>query len=125
MQTTEYNELGAVHIAGKVIAVIAAGAALAVPGVAFLATTFTEKFGKAAGGRGIDVKTDKTDVELTVRLVARHGYRIPDVAIKVQQSVKEAVESLTECAVTAVHITVQDILYEDGAAAERAGAADE
>ena len=59
-----------------------------------------------------------------MRLVARHGYRIPDVAIKVQQSVKEAVESLTECAVTAVHITVQNILYEDGAA-ERAGAADE
>ena len=44
MMTTEYNELGAVHIADKVIAGIAVEAALAVKGVAGPAASFAEKF---------------------------------------------------------------------------------
>ena len=92
MMTTEYNELGAVHIADKVIAGIAVEAALAVKGVAGPAASFAEKFGRSSSPRGIDIKTDGTTVELTVRLVVRYGIRIPDVAIEVQQVVKGAVE---------------------------------
>ena len=80
MMTTEYNELGAVHIADKVIAGIAVEAALAVKGVAGPAASFAEKFGRSSSPRGIDIKTDGTTVELTVRLVVRYGIRIPDVA---------------------------------------------
>ena len=43
MMTTEYNELGAVHIADKVIAGIAVEAALAVKGVVGPAASFGGK----------------------------------------------------------------------------------
>ena len=105
MMTTEYNELGAVHIADKVIAGIAVEAALAVKG-------------RSSSPRGIDIKTDGTTVELTVRLVVRYGIRIPDVAIEVQQVVKGAVESRCGYEVSAVHIIVQDILYDRPATEE-------
>ena len=58
MMTTEYNELGAVHIADKVIAGIAVEAALAVKGVVGPAASFAEKFGRSSSPRGIDIKTD-------------------------------------------------------------------
>ena len=115
MMTTEYNELGAVHIADKVIAGIAVEAALAVKGVVGPAASFAEKFGRSSSPRGIDIKTDGTTVELTVRLVVRYGIRIPDVAIEV---VKGAVESRCGYEVSAVHIIVQDILYDRPATEE-------
>lgn len=118
MMTTEYNELGAVHIADKVIAGIAVEAALAVKGVAGPAASFAEKFGRSSSPRGIDIKTDGTTVELTVRLVVRYGIRIPDVAIEVQQVVKGAVESRCGYEVSAVHIIVQDVLYDRPATEE-------
>ena len=118
MMTTEYNELGAVHIADKVIAGIAVEAALAVKGVVGPAASFAEKFGRSSSPRGIDIKMDGTTVELTVRLVVRYGIRIPDVAIEVQQVVKGAVESRCGYEVSAVHIIVQDILYDRPATEE-------
>ena len=50
-------------------------------------------------------------IELTVRLVIRYGCRIPDVALEVQKSVKDAVEKATACTVTAVHIIVQQLVF--------------
>lgn len=55
---------------------------------------------------------------MTVRLVVRYGIRIPDVAIEVQQVVKGAVESRCGYEVSAVHIIVQDILYDRPATEE-------
>ena len=122
MVTTEINELGSIHIGAKVIAFVAAQAALTVSGVA---STFTEKIGKAAGSRGIDVAIDGMEAELTVRLIVRHGVRIPDLAVEVQQTVKSAVETLCECVVTAVHITVQDVIFEDALPREGEGRSNE
>ena len=39
--------------------------------------------------------------------------RIPDVALEVQKSVKDAVEKATACTVTAVHIIVQQLVFEE------------
>ena len=125
MVTTEINELGSIHIWAKVIAFVAAQAALTVSGVVMLASTFTEKIGKAAGSRGIDVAIDGMEAELTVRLIVRHGVRIPDLAVEVQQTVKSAVETLCECVVTAVHITVQDVIFEDALPREGEGRSNE
>ena len=82
MVTTEINELGSIHIGAKVIAFVAAQAALTVSGVVMLASTFTEKIGKAAGSRGIDVAIDGMEAELTVRLIVRHGVRISSCRIQ-------------------------------------------
>jgi uncharacterized alkaline shock family protein YloU len=39
-----------------------------------------------------------------------YGVRIPDVAVKVQDNVKKAVESMTGLTVSAVNIHVQNVL---------------
>lgn len=111
METTQENELGSIHISQRVIARIAAAAASRVPQVTAMDTNFTEaaseKIGRPLPGRGVDVKIDGDNIELTLRLVIAYGCRIPDVALHLQQCVKDAVEKLTGCSVTAVHIVVQ------------------
>ncbi len=117
VETTEVNEWGSIHISQRVIAVIAAAAAARADYVADLGTNIAEaaaeKLGRTVPGRGVDVRIDGQDIELTVRLVIRYGWRIPDVALEVQKAVKEAVEQATACTVTAVHIIVQQLVFEE------------
>lgn len=117
METTEVNEWGSIHISQQVIAAIASLTAAKVPAVADLGTNIAdaaaEKLGRSRPNHGVDVSIDGKNVELTVRLVIRYGCRIPDVALEVQKTVKDAVEKATACLVTAVHIIVQQIVFEE------------
>ena len=117
METTEVNEWGSIHISQRVIASIAALTAAKAAYVADLgmniAEAAAEKFGRTLPGRGVDVTIEGQRIELTVRLVIRYGCRIPDVALEVQKSVKDAVEKATACTVTAVHIIVQQLVFEE------------
>ena len=114
METTEVNEWGSIHISQRVIASIAALTAAKSAYVADLGTNIAEvaaeKLGRTLPGRGVDVSIDGQRIELTVRLVVRYGCRIPDVALEVQKSVEKA----TACTVTAVHIIVQQLVFEEG-----------
>lgn len=117
METTEVNEWGSIHISQRVIASIAALTAAKAAYVAALgmniAEAAAEKLGRTLPGRGVDVTIEGQRIELTVRLVIRYGCRIPDVALEVQKSVKDAVEKATACTVTAVHIIVQQLVFEE------------
>lgn len=130
METTETNALGSVHISQRAISVLAAQTAASAAGVAALGASIAEaaarKIGRASTAQGADAVIDGLDVEITVRLIAAYGYRIPDIALDVQKKVKAAVEASAGCSVTAVHVIVQDIAFSDGekAAAERSGGHD-
>lgn len=117
METTEVNEWGSIHISQRVIASIAALTAAKAAYVADLgmniAEVAAEKLGRTLPGRGVDVTIEGQRIELTIRLVIRYGCRIPDVALEVQKSVKDAVEKATACTVTAVHIIVQQLVFEE------------
>lgn len=117
METTEVNEWGSIHISQRVIASIAALTAAKAAYVAALGMNIAEaaadKLGRTLPGRGVDVTIEGQRIELTVRLVIRYGCRIPDVALEVQKSVKDAVEKATACTVTAVHIIVQQLVFEE------------
>ena len=52
-------------------------------------------------------------VEITIRLVLIHGYRLNNVAEQVQQKVKENVQSMTGVIVSKVHVVAADIMFED------------
>lgn len=125
METTEINALGSVHISQRAIAVLAAQTAAAVAGIASLGASLAEtaarKIGRASMAQGVDVGIDGMDVEITVRLVVLYGFRIPDVALEVQKKVKAAVESAAGCHVTAVHVVVQDIVFDDAKKASSEG----
>ena len=117
METTEVNEWGSIHISSQVIAAIASLTAAKVPSVAALGTNIAdaaaEKLGRTRPNHGVDVSIDGKLIELTVRLLIRYGCRIPDVALEVQKTVKDAVEKATACPVTEVHIIVQQVVFEE------------
>lgn len=115
MERREYNALGSVDISPRAVAIIASVTTGAVPGVAALGATLSEtaakKLGHASPAQGVEIVCHDDAVELTIRLLVTYGWRVPDVALEVQKSVKDAVESLTGYDVLAVHILVQDIVY--------------
>lgn len=54
-----------------------------------------------------------TSITLDLYLVARYGYRIPDVALRVQEHVKTGIETLTGTTVEGVNIFIQDIAFDN------------
>ena len=111
METTEVNEWGSIHISSQVIAAIASLTVAALG--TNIADAAAEKLGRTRPNHGVDVSIDGKLIELTVRLLIRYGCRIPDVALEVQKTVKDAVEKATACPVTAVHIIVQQVVFEE------------
>lgn len=101
------------RISEKDIAVTAAAAARNVKFVVSLETNLAQgvaaKLGRPNKATGIDVVLTEDTAEITIRLIIRHGCRIPDVALQVQKAVKDAVEMTTGYAVSAVHVSIQDV----------------
>lgn len=99
------------------VSVLAAATAATIPGVAALGASLPEaaakKIGHVSPAQGVDAAFTGDAVELTVRLAVAYGFRIPDVALHVQKSVKDAVEAQTGYHVTAVHILVQQVVFPD------------
>lgn len=117
METTTRTDLGAIHISDRAISVMAAQKASAVAHVkgleGSLADAAARKLGHENRGQGVEVKIDGNAVELTIHLIVESGCRIPDVALQVQKTVKDGVETLTGCVVTAVHIIVAALSFPD------------
>ena len=116
METIECNKLGSIRISQRAISIIAAMTAAAVPSVEALGASLKEaaaaKIGRSGPDQGAETVIDKhNEAEITVRLIVRYGCRIPDLALQVQKSVKDAVETMTGCHVTAVHIFIQNIIF--------------
>lgn len=111
----EEGGLGAVQIHNHVIATIARLAALKVPGVAGLSSSFadglTGLFGKKSEDRGIRVVHDDNDLILHLHVVLHLGVRIPQVSWQIQHEVREAVENMTGKHVRAVNVTVQSLQF--------------
>ncbi len=108
--------LPSIHIANEVIGVIAGLAAAEVAGVAELsgglASGLGEMLGRKPSNRGVRVDVEGRDVDLALHIVMRYGVRIPEVAQKVQQHVKEQVESATGLTVRTCDIHIQGVAFE-------------
>ena len=89
------DEMGNIHIAEDVLAVMAAAAALEVEGVGSLAANLGNDIVEMLGGKknlakGVRVSTNE-DGSLTVDIAIRvqYGFVIPDVAKAVQEAVRQ------------------------------------
>lgn len=115
METTNQNDLGSIHISDKAISSIAARTAALVPHVHALDATLAEsaarRLGRGSLSQGAVTRISGNTAEITLRLIVESGYRIPDIALKVQKAVKDAVERDTGCQVDAVHILVAGIVF--------------
>lgn len=111
----EIKTVPSVRIANEVIAVIAGIAASEVDGVAAmsggLTGGITEMLGKKAASRGVKLEVKDNRVSLDLYVVVQYGAKIPEVASRIQDRVKEQVELMTGLTVSDVNIHVQGVSF--------------
>lgn len=109
------NNYGSVKISEKAIISVVKRAACKVPGVTRLAAgTFVESIATMVCGTRIPESIVKLDikgneVKIYLKINAAYGYNIPEVAMKVQNTVSDEVKFITEMDVKNVDIEVQDV----------------
>ena len=68
---------------------------------------------------GISLYIEKDGVYADVSVVVKYGYNVPELAYRVQQSVKQSVENMTNFKVVEVDVHIQDVVFDDGASVEK------
>lgn len=113
MSVEEVVGMGGVKISDDVIATIASSAASEIEGVSkmtgSMAANLTEILGKKKFSKGVKVQLEEDTVEIDVFLSIVYGSIIQEVAEKVQENVKKAIESMTEFKVMTVNVHVQGV----------------
>lgn len=107
------DNLGEVHVADEVVAIIAGLAATEVEGVASMAGNITNelvsKLGMKNLSRGVKVEVAEKTVSVEVALNISYGYSIPEVSEKVQEKVKSAIETMTGLSVAIVNVRIATV----------------
>ena len=107
---------GKIVFAEDVVATIAYLAASEVDGVhAMIGTTMeglSEKLGKKNYTKGVKVEVGSEECACDITIVIKYGYRIQAVAQKVQEEIKNAIETMTGLKVVEVNVNVNAIYFE-------------
>jgi uncharacterized alkaline shock family protein YloU len=111
--TANINETGDIKISDDAVAMIAAIAAKKVEGVIGLDSGpvggIAEALGMQNMTKGIKVNMGKDSVSLDVNLVVLFGQEISDVAVEVQEKVKEAIENMTGLIVDKINVNINSV----------------
>ncbi|MBQ7369215.1 MAG: Asp23/Gls24 family envelope stress response protein [Clostridia bacterium] len=67
---------------------------------------------------GISLYLEKDGIYADVSVVVKYGYNVPELAYRIQQSVKQSVENMTRYKVISVDVHVQDVVFENAPSAE-------
>ncbi|NLK52682.1 MAG: Asp23/Gls24 family envelope stress response protein [Syntrophomonadaceae bacterium] len=112
----ERGELGSIRIADEVVSIIAGLAATEVPGISGMSGGvvggIAEKLGRRNLSKGVKVEVGEKEAAVDLDVIVEYAVRIPEVAIRVQESVKRAIESMTGLTVIEVNIHVQGVAME-------------
>ncbi|NLK08360.1 MAG: Asp23/Gls24 family envelope stress response protein [Firmicutes bacterium] len=111
----ERSELGELRIANEVVGVVAGLAATEVEGVAGMsggiAGGFAEMLGRRNLAKGVKVEVGEEQAAIDLFVIVEYGVRIPDVAWKIQENVKRAIEVMTGLEVVEVNVHVQGVNF--------------
>lgn len=69
---------------------------------------------------GISLYLEKDGIYADVSVVVKYGYNVPELAYRIQQSIKQSVENMTRYKVAAVDVHIQDVVFEDAPTVESA-----
>ncbi|MFC1703418.1 Asp23/Gls24 family envelope stress response protein [Candidatus Omnitrophota bacterium] len=110
----EKNDIGSVKIHNKVIASIASTATLEVEGVKGISSglreNFLGSFSKKASVNGIKVQVNNNDeVQITIPITVHYGVNVPEIATKVQDSVRTAIDKMTNLSLKDINVEIQGI----------------
>jgi uncharacterized alkaline shock family protein YloU len=107
------SDLGTIKIHKNVIASIASLASCEIEGVKRIGSGLRNRVLALLGRKAfsnIGVRIDKdAEVRVVVPLVIKFGYNIPEVASKVQENVRSALERMTDVSVKDVNVNVLEI----------------
>lgn len=113
---TQAEDSGTININEEVIGSIAALAVNEVEGVSGMASgmgaELAEKFGKKSPSKGVKVSINEADIRVDCFIIVAYGQKIPEVAKNVQDSVINAVESMTGLKVSTVNVSVSGISFD-------------
>lgn len=114
IQNDEKNDFGAIKIHNNVIASIAYLATLETDGVSRICddvrSTLTHLLGKKTKSGAIGVRSEKPEgVSVTIPLVVKYGFNIPEVALKIQERVKATIEEATNLSVKDIIIKIKGV----------------
>ncbi|HBW37506.1 Asp23/Gls24 family envelope stress response protein [Desulfosporosinus sp. BICA1-9] len=110
------NSLGSIRIADEVVEVIAGLAASEVEGVVGMSGGLVGDLAHMLGRnknltKGVKVEVGEHEVAVDLYIVVEYGVSIPDVALSVQESVKEAIESMTGLKVVEANVHIQGVNF--------------
>lgn len=110
------NSLGSIRIADEVVEVIAGIATSEVEGVVGMTGGIVGDLAHMLGrnknlSKGVKVEVGEHEVAVDLYIVVEFGVSIPEVALKVQDSVKEAIESMTGLKVVEANVHVQGVNF--------------
>ena len=118
MTNNEENnkDLGHVKISDDVVAIIAGLAATEIKGVAGMsggiAGGISDILGRKNLSKGVKVEVGETETAVDLYIIVEYGSKIPEVAWEIQESVKNAIETMTGLNVVEVNIHVQGVNIE-------------
>ncbi len=107
------SSLGAIRIADEVVSIIAGLAATEVDGIAGMsggiAGGIAEMLGRKNFAKGVKVEVGEKEAAVDLFIIVKYGVRIPDIALAVQENVKQAIETMTGLSVVEVNVHVQGV----------------
>ena len=107
------DDVGDIHIADEVISIVAGLAAQEVPGVLSMSGGLTDGInrflGKDNASKGVRLKFNGKTVTANVYVNVEYGCCIPEVALEVQEKVKDAIEAMTGYDVQFVDVNVEGV----------------
>ena len=108
-----WNELGVLRIHKNVISSIASIAAMEIEGVKRVGSDLKSGLAELLGKKlfsAIKVDISKNEeVKVQVPLIIKYGYNIPEIANRVQENVRLALEKMSNLAIKEININVRGI----------------
>ena len=99
----------------SVVAIIAGLAATEVEGVAGMsggiAGGIAEMLGRKNLSKGVKVEVGEKEAAADIFVIVTYNVRIPDVALKIQENVKKAIETMTGLKVVEINVHVQGVAF--------------
>ena len=110
------EKIGNVKISDEVISTIAGLAAVEVKGVSCMSAGLTggiyDLIGKKNPSKGVKIEVKEEEVSGDLYLIVEYGVKIPEVALEVQQAVKNSVETMTGLTASKIDVHIQGVKME-------------
>lgn len=117
MKSPGAQDLGNIEVASEVLEIIASISATDIEGVASMRGNFAsgvvERLGKKVHGKGIKTELSDEGLAIDVYCVIDYGVSIPNTAKKIQEQVRQTLETMTSLQTQEVNVHITGIHFDN------------